>query len=306
MKIAVMATGGVGGYFGARLAASGEEVHFIARGAHLGAIRREGLRLTSANGDLHLAPVSATDDPSAIGPVDVVLFAVKLWDLESAAEACRPLIGPETAVIPFVNGIDAEERLVPVLGREHVLGGAAYISAAIAAPGVIEHTGTAARLVFGEYDGSPSARALAFDAAGKKAGYSSALSQDIRRDLWAKMVVLASFSGVTSVTRKPMGPVRTNRLTRALLLAAMAEVVAVAAKNGVDLGQDFVDRQHGMIESLPAEMKASMLVDLERGNRLELDWLSGTIARLGDALGVPTPVHHFIEAALTLHKMGAR
>lgn len=306
MKIAVMATGGVGGYFGARLAASGEEVHFIARGAHLAAIRDGGLRVASANGDLALTPVSVTEDPASIGPVDVVLFAVKLWDLESAAEACRPLLGPETAVIPFVNGIDAEERLVPILGRAHVLGGAAYISAAIAAPGVIEHTGTAARLVFGEYDGSLSPRARAFEAAGKKAGYSSVLSQDIRRDLWAKMVVLASFSGVTSVTRKPMGPVRGERLTRALLLAAMAEVVAVAAKKGVDLGPDFVDRQHGMIESMPAEMKASMLVDLERGNRLELDWLSGAIARLGDALGVPTPVHHFIEAALTLHKMGAR
>jgi 2-dehydropantoate 2-reductase len=305
MKIAVMATGGVGGYFGARLHASGEDVHFIARGPHLRAIQQHGLDLLSAGGDINLK-VPATDDPATIGPVDVVLFAVKLWDLESAAAACRPLIGPETAFIPLVNGVDAEERLVPIIGRQHVLGGVAYISAAIASQGVIEQTGTMARLVFGEYDGRSSDRAVAFETAGKRAGYESVLSGDIRLDIWTKMAVLASFSGVACVSRQPMGPVRGESLTRGLLRSAMAEVVAVAAEHDVELGADFVDRQLGLIESMPAEMKASMLVDLERGNRLELDWLSGAVARLGDAKGVPTPVHHFIEAALTLHKMGAR
>jgi 2-dehydropantoate 2-reductase len=305
MKIAVMATGGVGGYFGARLAAAGEEVHFIARGAHLAAMREGGLQIESANGDLQLRPVKATDDPTRIGPVDIVIFAVKLWDTETAGAACKPLIGKDTAVISFLNGVDSEERLIPILGKKHVMGGVAYIGSTIAAPGVIKHTGTMARLLFGELDGKPSARGEGFLAACQKAGIAAMLSTDIVRDLWAKFAMLASFSGVTALTRRAVGPIRAEPAVLQLLLDAIAEVVAVAKAKGIDLGADFLDKQRAGIAAMPAEMKASMLVDLERGNRLELDWLSGAVVRLGEAAGVPTPVHRFIHTALKLQAGGA-
>jgi 2-dehydropantoate 2-reductase len=304
MKIAVMATGGVGGYFGARLAAAGEAVHFIARGAHLAALQNGGLAVESAKGNLHLAPVAATGDPAAIGPVDVVLFAVKLWDTESAAAACKPLLGPETAVVSFQNGVDSAERLAKVLGPAPVMGGVAYIASTIAAPGAIKHTGTMARLVFGELDGRKSARGEALLAACQKAGIDAVLSTNIVKDIWAKFAMLASFSGVTSLTRKPMGPIRGEPVTYRLLLDAIAEVAALAKAKGVELGADFLERQKAAIAAMPAEMKSSMLVDLERGNRLELDWLSGKVARLGEAAGVATPIHRFIAAGLALHAAG--
>jgi len=306
MKIAVMATGGVGGYFGARLAAAGEAVHFIARGAHLAALQNSGLAVESAKGNLHLAPVAATGDPAVIGPVDVVLFAVKLWDTESAAAACKPLLGPETAVVSFQNGVDSAERLAKVLGPAPVMGGVAYIASTIAAPGAIKHTGTMARLVFGELDGRKSARGEALLAACQKAGIDAVLSTDIVKDIWAKFAMLASFSGVTSLTRKPMGPIRGEPVTYRLLLDAIAEVAALAKAKGIELGADFLERQKAAIAAMPAEMKSSMLVDLERGNRLELDWLSGKVARLGEAAGVATPIHRFIAAGLALHAAGGK
>lgn len=305
MKIAVMAAGGVGGYFGARLAAAGEDVHFIARGTHLKAIREKGLTVESANGNLHLHPVKVTDDPAAIGPVDIVIFAVKLWDTEKSGEACKPLLGPDTAVISFLNGVDSEDRLIPILGRKHVMGGVTYVATTIGAPGVIKHTGTIARLIFGELDGKPSARGERFLEACKKAGIQAMLSDNITRDLWAKFAMLASFSGVTCVTRKPMGPIRGEPATLKLLVDAIGEVAAVAKAKGVDLGADFVKKQDAGIAAMPAEMKSSMLVDLERGNRLELEWLSGTVARLGEEMRVPTPTHRFIYSTLKLQAGGA-
>jgi 2-dehydropantoate 2-reductase len=306
VRIAVMATGGVGGYFGARLAAAGEEVHFLARGAHLAAMREGGLTLESANGDLQLRPIRVTDDPRQIGPVDLVFFAVKLWDTETAGAACRPLIGPDTAVISFQNGVDSATRLSPIVGREHVMGGIAYIAGTIAAPGVIKHTGTMARIRFGERDGRTSARGEAFLAACKRAGIDATLSSEIVRDEWAKFALLASFSGVTSLTRKPKGPIWEDPETRQLLIDAIAEVAVVAKAKGIDLGADFLERQIAAVTAMPAEMKASMLVDLERGNRLELDWLSGAVARLGAECEVQTPIHRFIATALRLHARGAR
>ncbi len=306
MRIAVMAAGGVGGYFGARLAAAGEEVHFLARGAHLAALREHGLILESANGNLKLQPVDATDDARAIGPVDTVLFAVKLWDTEAAGEAAKPLIGRDTAVVTLQNGVDSSARLAAILGAAHVMGGAAYIATTIAAPGVIRQTGTMARIVFGELDGKKTARGEALLAACRKAGIDAVLSDNIVRDIWAKFALLASFSGVTGVTRKPMGAIRGEPATRELLLGAIREVVSLATAKGVDLGADFMARQSAAIAAMPAEMKASMLVDLERGNRLELEWLSGAVARLGQEAGVPTPIHHFIVAALKLHAAGAK
>jgi 2-dehydropantoate 2-reductase len=306
MKIAIMATGGVGGYFGARLAAAGEDVHFIARGAHLAALRTQGLRLTSANGDLHLRRVSATDDPATIGAADFVIFAVKQYDTEKAAKAIAPLVGAATAVISLQNGMDRRDRLRAILGSDHLMGGAAYITAAgIGSPGVITHVGSLVRLIFGELDGRSSARGERFLAACKNAGIAATLSTEIAKEMWAKFAMLSGFSGVSSVLRKPIGAIIGDADTRKLLTDAITETVAVAAAQGIDLGADYLARQMTLLDGkVPPETRSSMQMDLEQGRRLELEWLSGAVARFGDELGVPTPTHHFIYAALKLEAGG--
>ncbi len=305
MKIAIMGAGGVGGYFGARLAAAGEDVHFIARGAHLEALRANGLTLTGPNGDLHLRRVAATDNPATIGKADIVLFTVKQYDTEAAAKAIVPLIGPDTGVITLQNGIDRRQHLRAILGGDHVIGGTAYITgAAIAAPGVVTHIGALARLIFGEFDGARSPRGERFFAACKKAGIDVVFSTDIAKDMWGKFAPLSAFSGVSSVIRKPIGPIRNDADTFKLLGDALLETMAVAKAKGVDLGADFVARQTALLGGIPPETKSSMQMDLEHGRRLELDWLSGAVTRLGDELGVPTPTHHFIYAALKLYADG--
>lgn len=298
MRIAVMGTGGVGGYFGARLAAAGADVSFIARGAHLAAIRRDGLRVTSALGDVHVHPARATDRPADIGPVDMVMFTVKLWDTETAAEQVKPLLGPDTGVVSFQNGVDSAERIERILGPGRAIGGVSHIAAAIAAPGLIRHTGSLARLTVGEWDGSDSRRVAGFVAAAKAAGIDVVQSADIGRAIWEKFVFLAPFSGVTSLLRQPIGAVRADEDGRWLYESAVEEVVAVARAKGVALPEDQVRRVLDFSDGLPAEMKSSMLGDLERGGRLELPWLSGAVVRLGRALGVATPTHRAILAAL--------
>ncbi|HKD26462.1 MAG TPA: 2-dehydropantoate 2-reductase [Xanthobacteraceae bacterium] len=299
-----MATGGVGGYFGARLAAAGEDVHFIARGQHLAALRANGLVLKSANGDLHLQPVSATDDPASIGTVDIIIFAVKQYDTESAAKLIKPAIGADTAAITFQNGMDKDERLRAVLGHGHVMDGAAYIGGArVASPGVITHVGKVARIVFGEADGSRSARGERFVAACKNAGIEATCSTEIAKELWAKFAMLSAWSGVSSVLRQPAGEVAGDDSTRKLFADAITESVAIAKANGVDLGDDY---QRNFLDQVAPETKSSMQIDLEAGRRLELDWLSGAVARIGDELRVPTPIHHFIYAALKLYAGGGR
>jgi 2-dehydropantoate 2-reductase len=305
MKIAIMATGGVGGYFGARLAAAGEQVHFIARGAHLDALRKSGLTLKSANGDLHLRPVSATDDPASIGTVDIVIFAVKQYDTESAAALIKPLIGGDAAAVTLQNGMDRDERLRAVLGRDHVIDGAAYITGAgVASPGVISHVGKVARMVFGEADGRNSARGDRLLAACKGAGIDATFSADIAKELWAKFALLAAFSGVSSALRQPVAPILADVDTRKLFADAITESIAVAKAKGIDLGDDYFSRGMSFSASVAPETKPSMLMDLEAGRRLELDWLSGAVARFGDELGVPTPTHHFLYAALKLYAGG--
>jgi len=304
MKIAIMATGGVGGYFGARLAAAGEDVHFIARGQHLAALRANGLVLKSANGDLHLQPVSATDDPASIGTVDIIIFAVKQYDTESAAKLIKPAIGADTAAITLQNGMDKDEWLRAVLGHGHVMDGAAYIAdARVASPGVITHVGKVARIVFGEADGSRSARGERFLAACKNAGIEATCSTEIAKELWAKFAMLSAWSGVSSVLRQPAGEVAGDDSTRKLFADAITESVAIAKANGVDLGDDY---QRNFLDQVAPETKSSMQIDLEAGRRLELDWLSGAVARIGDELRVPTPIHHFIYAALKLYAGGGR
>jgi 2-dehydropantoate 2-reductase len=304
MRIAVMGSGGVGGYVGGRLAAAGRDVTFVARGAHLAAIREHGLALRSSLGDVLVRPAQASDDPAAIGPVDLVIFAVKLYDTEAAAEAIRPLIGPATGVVTLQNGVDSTQLLSRVLGQDHVIGGVAHIAAVIDEPGVIRHTGTMASFVFGELDGAKSERVGALSAALQAAGVDHRISEDIQRDIWDKMAFLASFAGLTALMRLPIGPIREDADARAMLRDGLDEACAVARAKGVSLAADFVERTLARCDRLPYEMKSSMLQDLERGRRLELTWLSGAIVRLGQELGVPAPTHAFMATALKLHADG--
>jgi len=303
MRIAVMGAGGVGGYFGARLAAAGEDVAIVARGRHLDAIRAEGLKVASSAGDLTVRPEVASD-PTEIGPVDAVLFAVKLWDTESAGAMLGPLLGPTTAVFTFQNGVDSVPVLSRLLGPERVVGGVAYISAFIERPGLIRHVGTGAKLAFGEADGGRSGRVVALSDALARAGVDHEVTDAIDRAIWAKFVLLAAFSGLTALTRRPAADVRDNPETRALFEDAAAEVAAIAAAEGVALPADVVARTVATLDRLPPEMKASMCHDLERGGRLELPWLSGALVRLGRQHGIPTPVHRAINAALVLWQDG--
>jgi 2-dehydropantoate 2-reductase len=294
-----MGSGGVGGYFGARLAAAGNQVAFIARGAHLAAIQNEGLQVQSPLGDIHITPATATDDPAEVGAVDVVLFATKLYDTESAGELCKPFIGADTAVISLLNGVDSEKQLSRILGAEHVVGGVVRISAGIAAPGVIQHHSKFASIEFGELDGRSSGRLQHFLSTAREAQVDAMLRNDIEAAIWEKFIMLASFSGVTALTRLPAGPIRENPETWKLMEAAAVETGAVARACGVQLPETAVDDIVEMIRRLPDAMKSSMLMDLERGNRLELEWLSGAVCRLGGTSGVDTPVHRVILAALS-------
>ena len=307
MKIVMMATGGVGGYYGARLAAGGHDVYFVARDAHLAALRTDGLKLISANGDLHLRSVHATDEPATVGTADIVIFAVKQYDTGTAARLVVPVIGDETAVISIQNGMDPRERLKSIVGREHVMGGTTYITGAkVISPGIITHTGTMARLVFGEYDGSVSMRGERFLDACKTAGIDARFSTDIGKEMWAKFALLSAFSGVSSMLRKTAGAIMSDPATRKLLEDAIAETVAVAKAKGIDLGDDYVAKHGDFYGSILPDTKSSMLMDLENGRRIELNWLSGAVAQFGDELGVPTPTHHAICGALKSAAEGAQ
>lgn len=305
MRIAVVGAGGVGGAFGAALAKAGADVTFMPDGAHLQAMRQQGLRITGGRERRSCQPAQATDDPASIGPVDLVMFCVRLWDVESAGEAIRPLIGPQTGVIPFQNGVDAHERLLPILGVAHVMGGVAQISATIEAPGVIRQTGTFMRLVFGELDGHLSPRGKTFLALCQKAGFDATLSDAILTELWMKFILLCTNSGMTALTRRPIGELRDDPDIAPYFEAGVAEVIAVAEKKGVPLPADAKARIMKFTAVAPPAMRASMAVDLIRGNRLELPWLSGKVVALGRQLGVPTPTHAFINAALKPYVNGA-
>lgn len=304
MRIAVVGAGGVGGGFGAALAKTGADVSFIARGAHLAAMQGAGLKVIGPRGDSHLVPTRATDNPAEIGPVDIVLFCVKLWDVESAGERIKPLIGPGTAVIPLQNGIDAPDRLIPILGAGAVMGGVAQISASITAPGVITQVGTFMRMIFGEFDGSSSARAEDFFALCQKAGFDVTLSDQILTELWMKFVLLATNASITALARQPIGQLRDDPDIRPVFIAAHQEVIDVARARGVNLPADALDRILEFNSHAPPTMKASMALDLERGNRLELPWLGGKVAELGRRLGVPTPTHSVMYAMLKPYVMG--
>ena len=249
-------------------------------------------------------PTQATDDPAKIGPVDIVLFCVKLWDVESAGERIKPLVGPGTAVIPLQNGIDAHERLLPILGASAVMGGVAQISASITAPGVITQVGTFMRMIFGELDGSRSQRAEDFLALCQKAGFDAVLSEQILTELWMKFVLLAANASITALARQPIGQLRDDPDIRPVFIAAYQEVIDLARAKGVTLPSDALDRVLEFNRHAPPTMRASMALDLERGNRLELPWLGGKVAELGRQLGVPTPTHGVMYAMLKPYVMG--
>ncbi|MDP3719055.1 MAG: 2-dehydropantoate 2-reductase [Acidobacteriota bacterium] len=297
MKIAIFGSGGVGGYFGGRLAAAGDDVTFIARGAHLAALQQGGLHIESPSGALHLPTVQATDDPAQVGPVDVVLFAVKLYDVDAAAATLKPMIGPNTVVITLQNGVEAVEMVAKHVGADHVAGGVAYIVVVVDQPGRLRHT-VAQQLVFGERDGSRSPRLVAFEQAGVRAGFQAKASTRVESDLWIKFVRLATWSGMTTVTRSPMGVVRDNPELFTMMMAGIDETIAVGRARGIVFPPTLVDDTVGLIRNFPASSKSSMLEDLERGRRLELPWLSGAVVRLGKEAGVPTPTHQFITAVL--------
>ncbi|HZS64639.1 MAG TPA: 2-dehydropantoate 2-reductase [Xanthobacteraceae bacterium] len=304
MHIAVMAAGAVGGYFGARLSAAGHDVHFIARGAQLAALRKDGLRVDSPLGHLHLKQVAATDNPRDVGAVDIVLFAVKLWDTETAAKAAKPLVGSHTRVITLQNGVDSVERIAPIVGKEHVIGGVSYISSVIASPGVISHTSPFARILCGHADRRADPALSAFVQAAQQAGVDAALSDDIERERWQKFVFLVGLSGATGATRMALGPILADPDTRAFFRKLMEEVIAVARAKGIDLPPDYLADRMKFADAAPPAMKASLLHDLERGNRLEVDWLSGKVAALGRELGVPAPANEAVYAVLKLHRLG--
>jgi 2-dehydropantoate 2-reductase len=299
MRIAVFGSGAVGGYFGGRLAQSGEDVVFIARGDHLAAIRRHGLIVTSVEGDFAVQPALATDDPSEAAPVDVVLLGVKAWQVPQAAEAMRPLVGPHSIIVPLQNGIEAPDQLVAAFGAKHVLGGLCRILGYVVAPGHIQHAGVEPYIAFGELGATTSERAERLRQAFAKArGVRAEIPPDIRVAMWSKFLFIAALSGVGSVTRAPIGVIRGQPESRRMLRQALEEIHAVALAHGIALPSDSVEKTLAFVDSLPADGTASMQRDIIQGRPSELGSQVGAVVRLGQATGVDVPLHRFIYSAL--------
>ena len=298
MKIAIMGSGGMGAYYGANLAAAGQDIAFIARGAHLAAIKHKGLLLTGPAGNIVVDPAVATDDPSEIGPVDAVLFCVKLHDIETAAVAIQPMLKPDTMVISVLNGVDGPERIASVIGPNHVLGAAAYASGVIEEPGVVSYKSTMASLVLGELDGKISARAEAFRGACADAGFICSVTDDILGVLWNKFIILATNAGLSSLCRRPVAAVYGDPDLVVLARAMMEEIVAIATVLEIAIDPDIVEVSIARSKTFPPDMYASMYHDLARGQPLEVGGLSGHVTRLGSELGIPTPHHQTVFSCL--------
>ena len=306
MRIAILAAGGVGAYFGARLAAAGHDVHFIARGAHLEAIRRAGLRIISVHGDLHLPKPNATNEPAEIGSVDIVLFAVKLWDVEMAAAFARPLLGERTRVITLQNGVDSYERVSAAIGADHAVLGVANVSSLIVEPGLVRQASSFHAITFGRPDGRADDVLERFAASSAHANCIVKFSNDIQRERWRKFVVLTGTSGATALTRMTLGSILEDPNTRIFLRELMRETLSVGRAEGITLEEGFVEERMAYLDaSAPREMRTSMAHDVMRGNRLEVDWLNGHVSRLGRVHGIPTPRNDTVYAGLKLHRMGA-
>jgi 2-dehydropantoate 2-reductase len=298
VKVAIFGTGGVGGYFGARMAAAGADVAFIARGSHLEALRTRGLKLESPLGDLVLERVNATAEPADIGPVDVILFTVKLYDTDAACAMLAPLIGPDTVVVTLQNGVESVAMLTAAVGREHVAGGTAQVFAVIAEPGVIRHTALDL-ITVGELDGRVTPRLQALQELAQRAHFQCIVSEHIEIEIWLKFVRLAAFSGMTSVTRSSLGVLRDDPDLLAMLQAAVMEGMAVAHAKGIQFPPHALADMFAHMTGMPPQTKSSMLYDLENGKRLELPWLSGALLRIGRELNIETPIHRFITTVLS-------
>jgi 2-dehydropantoate 2-reductase len=307
MRIAVFGAGGVGGYFGGRLAQAGESVVFIARGEQLKAIRADGLRVESLAGDFLIRPAEATDDCASAGRVDVVLVCVKAWQVPDAARAMLPMLGPQAFVVPLVNGVEAADQLGAVVGKERVLGGLCRLVSYLVAPGRVRHAGADPRIEFGEQDGRESARVAALRAAfARTVGVSVHSPNDINVAVWEKFLFIAPFGGLGTVLRMPAGVTRKVPETRELLTAAMQEVADLARARGIRLGSDAVARTMRFVDGLPEDATASMQRDIIEGRPSELDYQSGTVVRLGREAGVPVPVNEFIYRCLLPAELKAR
>ena len=306
MRIAVFGAGGVGGYFGGRLAQAGQEVIFIARGVHLEAMRRRGLRVDSLKGDFILPSVQATDDPAQVGEVEAVLVAVKAWQVPQAARAMPPLVGERTCVLPLENGVEAPEQLAEALGAPRVLGGLCHISSYIAAPGHIKHVGIKPHVALGELDGRRSERAEQLRLTFEQAGVWAEVPADIQAAMWEKFLFIAAISGVGAVTRAPAGVMRQVPGARGLLEAAMQEIYALARARGVKLADDIVARTLAFVDGLPPGVTASMQRDILEGRPSELASQNGAVVRMGAQAGAPTPVNAYLYHSLLPQEMRAR
>ncbi|HZO67325.1 MAG TPA: 2-dehydropantoate 2-reductase [Kribbellaceae bacterium] len=300
MKIAVIGAGGIGGYFGGRLAAAGHEVGFVARGAHLEALRRDGLTVRSVNGDFTVAPARATDEPRELGAAEVVMLAVKTWQLEQATALLAPLMGSGTAVLTTQNGVEAPQQVADVVGREAVLPGLAKIFASIEEPGVIRHVGGPASLAFAEWDGSPSDRVERLRTALVEAGVAATVPESVWTELWAKFLFVVPFGGLGAVTDAPIGVLRSAPGTRRLLEDAMREIRDVGQALGVKLPGDIVESTMAFVDQQPPEGRSSLQRDLLSGRPSELDAWNGAVARLGSGAGVATPIHALLYDVLTV------
>jgi len=306
MRIAIFGAGGVGAYFGARLAQGGAELAVIARGGHLDAIRSNGLRVDSVHGDMHVCPSIVSDDPADVGRVDVVLLGVKTWQVPGVAPSLAPLLGPETIVVPLQNGVETVEQLSRVIGAEHVVGGLCSGFCFIVGPGHVRHIGGVTFIKFGELDGRRSARVEALRTAFAAVRVDAEVPDDIRVALWEKFLLVVPFGGVGAVTRAPIGVLVTEPATRDLLTRGMREIEAVARGLGVVLPSGVVERTLAVLDAVTPSGTSSLQRDIAAGKRSELDEWTGAVVRLGRRAGVPTPLHDVLYAALLPQERRAR
>ncbi len=306
MRIVVMGTGGTGGYYGGLLSKQGHDVTFIARGEHLAAIQRSGLQIKSIYGDFAVSPAKATAEPSDVSAPDLILFCTKTYSTDQAVQQIKPIVGRETTVLSVQNGVDAPERIGQVIGMEHMIAGATWISSAIEAPGVIKHMSDFRRVAIGELNGSRTARVEAIYQAFKDTGITAELSDDILKVLWGKFVFISAASAFGSLTRLPMAAYRSVPETRELIIRLMQEVEEVGRSEGVRLDSDVVEKALAFMDQAGPKIKASMQLDVESGHRTEIESMIGVIGRKGRESGVPTPVADALYALLLPVDLAAR
>ena len=305
MKIATMATGGIGGYLAVKLTLNGQEVVAIARGAHLSAIQQNGLTLFTTEGENNIRPWKACSDTRSIGPVDAIIFGVKCNALEQAAKACLPMLHEETLVVPFLNGIEAPERLSEFLPKQNIANGIAKISTTISEPGIISQVGSFAQFIFSECDSKPSLRIERLQSIFRNAGIDAPKTEDIDRDLWSKFVLFTSMSGVTAAARCTVGDIRSSKELSSLARAIMIETANVGRAKGIKLPNTLEKDLWASIETLPANMRASTAIDLENNRPLETPWVSGAVVRLACEAGVSAKLNEAIYALLSPYENGA-